>query len=326
MTSALEVVAARLGARAEADAPLGARTTYRVGGAAALLVEARDDSDLVAVAGALRGTELPVLVVGRGSNLLVADSGFAGLVVVLGGAYAEIDDAERFEGAGRDDPAGPDDPDRADGPGAAWSVRAGGAVALPVLARTTAERGYRGLEWAVGVPGSVGGAVRMNAGGHGADTRGCLLEAEVLDLCTGEARRGDADDLALSYRHSALAPTDVVTWAWFAVSRGDADDAQREVREIVRWRREHQPGGTNAGSVFKNPPGDAAGRLVEAAGMKGYRLGTAEVSNKHANFIQADRGGRADDVRALIDLVAATVREREGVTLETEVVLVGYDA
>ncbi len=300
----LELVASRLGALAQLDAPLGARTTYRVGGTAALLVEVRRDEDLAVVAAALEGTDVRVLVVGRGSNLLVADRGFAGLALVLGEPYGEIAEPEERDGA--------------------TSVRAGGAVALPVLARTLADRGLRGLEWAVGVPGSVGGAVRMNAGGHGSDTASCLLDAEVADLRSGTVERRTPESLGLSYRRSALGPTEVVTAARFAVAAGDPDTARAEVAEIVRWRREHQPGGTNAGSVFKNPPGDAAGRLVEASGLKGHRLGTAQVSPKHANFIQADRGGRADDVRALIEHVTSTVHDRTGVALETEVVLVGF--
>ncbi len=118
----------------------------------------------------------------------------------------------------------------------------------------------------------------------------------------------------------------MVTAGTFRLARGDRDAALGEVGDVVRWRRAHQPGGSNAGSIFANPPGDAAGRLVEAAGMRGHRLGTAQVSDKHANFIQADAGGRADDVAALIDLVVDTVRERTGVTLETEVMLVGFDS
>jgi UDP-N-acetylmuramate dehydrogenase len=277
-------------------------TTYRVGGAAALLVEARDDDDLAAVAQARRASSLPVLVVGRGSNLLVADAGFPGLAVTLGEGFGWID----IDGT---------------------KVRAGGAVALPVLARRTAAAALTGLEWAVGVPGSVGGAVRMNAGGHGSDVRSVLVAARLFDLDVGdrgEARDVPAADLALGYRRSAVAPSHVVVAAEFAVARGDRQAAEAEVAQIVRWRREHQPGGPNAGSVFTNPAGDAAGRLVDAAGLKGYRLGSAAVSTKHANFIQADEGGSADDVRTLIAFVRQRVLEQTGVLLQTEVHLVGY--
>lgn len=301
----LDVVAERLGPLAQRDAPLGARTTYRVGGTAALLVEATDRRELEAVARALEGCAVDVLVVGRGSNLLVADRGFEGLALAVAGSFGLVDDPS-------------------EDPGGAVTVRAGGAVALPVLARTLADQGLAGLEWAVGVPGSVGGAVRMNAGGHGDDTKGSLRTVELFDLRTGVWSTRDAGSLALTYRHSSLAPHEVVVAATFEVTRGDRDASRAAIAEIVRWRRAHQPGGANAGSIFTNPPGDSAGRLVEAAGMKGHRLGTAQVSEKHANFIQADANGRADDVVTLIGAVRETVRERAGVTLETEVVLVGF--
>ena len=305
-TTALSRVAEELGVLAHRDAPLGARTTYRVGGTAAILVEARTTADLAAVAASLRGAAVRVLVVGRGSNMLVADAGFDGIAVALAGQFDTIEEVG----------------DDADG---SVRVRAGGAVALPVLARRLADQGLTGLEWAVGVPGSVGGAVRMNAGGHGDDTASSLRDAEVFSLLDATTSLRAAGTLALSYRHSNLAAHEIVTAATFAVRRGDAAAAKRAIAEIVRWRREHQPGGPNAGSVFTNPPGEHAGRLVELAGAKGLRRGTAMVSPKHANFIQADPGGSADDVVALIEEVATLVRANTGVALSTEVVLVGFE-
>jgi len=304
--SDLDAIALRLGALAQRDAPLGARTTYRVGGTAAVLVEARTRGDLLALADALSGTAVEVLVVGRGSNMLVADGGFAGVAVVLAGDHEMIDEP-------------------VDADGGIVHVRAGGAVALPVLSRRLAERGLQGLEWAVGVPGSVGGAVRMNAGGHGDDTSSSLVCAEVFDLRAAAAATRAPESLALGYRRSSLREGEVVTAATFSLRRGDADAAKRAVAEVVRWRREHQPGGSNAGSIFANPPGDHAARLVEAAGAKGRRRGTAAVSDKHANFIQADAAGSADDVAALIDDVRRLVEEASGVSLRTEVVLVGFE-
>jgi len=300
-SAALEAMAGALDGLAVRDAPLGARTTYRVGGPAALLVEARDEADLAAVHGALlaAGAPVPVLVLGQGSNLLIADAGFPGLVVVLGAGFEHVEVGES-------------------------SVRAGGAAKLPVVARLTARAGLRGLEWAVGVPGSVGGALRMNAGGHGSDTAAVLSACRLFDLATGVAAVRGPERLALGYRASALGPADVVVWAEFSLTPGDRARAEGTVAEIVRWRREHQPGGSNAGSVFVNPEGDSAGRLVEAAGLKGLRLGTAAVSTKHANFIQADTGGRADDVWRLVRHVRATVLERTGVALVPEVRLVGF--
>ncbi|MGH9055568.1 MAG: UDP-N-acetylmuramate dehydrogenase, partial [Acidimicrobiales bacterium] len=289
-------------ARAVAGGDLGSLTTYRVGGRAALLVTVRCEPDLRVVASAVRASALPVLVVGRGSNLLVADSGFGGIAVVL--------DPEGF---GRIEVDGS-------------TVRAGAAVALPVLARQSVDAGRSGLEWAVGVPGSVGGAVRMNAGGHGSDTARTLRSCQVFDLedRARTARRFDVADLEYAYRHSSVTPSQVVVGAELSLGPGNPAAGREAIREIVRWRREHQPGGQNAGSVFTNPPGNSAGGLVEAAGLKGVRWGSASVSTKHANFIQADPGGSADDVRALIEQVRQEVERTQGVSLLTEVRLVGF--
>jgi UDP-N-acetylmuramate dehydrogenase len=302
---ALDAVAAelskRFGRRAVLDAPLGARTTYRVGGNAAVLVEVDSEADLRAVHEALLSGEgpVPVLVLGQGSNLLVADSGFHGVVLTLGQSFDWVDLHRTC-------------------------VRAGGATMLPVLARRAAAAGLRGLEWSVGVPGSVGGALRMNAGGHGSDTAAVLRRYRSLDLATGRTLEAPVERLGFAYRSSALGESEVVVWAEFGVEPGDAAEARAEVAEIVRWRREHQPGGSNAGSVFTNPVGDSAGRLVEESGLKGLRIGTATVSEKHANFIQADQGGSADDVRRLLDHVRGAVERRTGVALRTEVRLVGF--
>jgi UDP-N-acetylmuramate dehydrogenase len=296
----IEAAAAELGDLVRRDVPLGPLTTYRVGGPAALLVEAQGEADLRRIAAAVAATGVPVLVVGKGSNLLVADAGFPGLAVVLGEGLAEITVA-------------------------GTTVRAGGATPLPVLARRTVAAGLTGLEWAVGVPGSVGGGVRMNAGGHGSDVAATLVRVRVLDLATGEDGVVTAGDLALGYRCSAVTPDQVVVWAEFTLAPGDEEAGQAELAEIVRWRREHQPGGQNAGSVFTNPPGDSAGRLVDVAGAKGLRRGSAHVSTKHANFIQADAGGSADDVAALIAEVQARVLAATGVRLEPELRLVGFD-
>lgn len=284
----------------EEDVPLGPLTTYRVGGPATRFARLESDDDLRAAAALVRHEGLEVLVVGNGSNLLVADAGFPGLAVTLGDTFAALS----IEGT---------------------RARAGGATSLPVLARRTAAAGLRGLEWAVGVPGSVGGGVRMNAGGHGSDIAARLLRVRVFDLRTGDDGVVDSADLALAYRSSSIAPSQVVVWAEFEADPGDPDAAAAEIAEIVRWRRENQPGGQNAGSVFTNPDADSAGRLVDAAGCKGLRIGSAEVSTKHANFIQADPGGSADDVVALIHEVQRRVHDAFGVDLHPEVRLVGFE-
>ena len=300
MTDHIADAARLLGERARHDVPLGPLTTYRVGGAAALLTELNSEDDVRAVSNAVRETGVPVLLVGRGSNLLVADAGFPGLAVTLGGVFAQLELA-------------------------ATQVRAGGAVSLPVLARRTAAAGLTGLEWAVGVPGSVGGAVRMNAGGHGSDVSGSIVNARIFDLTAGDDREVAKDDLNLGYRTSAVRSHDAVLHATFALSEGDRAESEAQIAEIVRWRRENQPGGSNAGSVFTNPPGDSAGRLIDAAGLKGHRVGSAHVSPKHANFFQADEGGSADDVVALIEEVQRMVEERTGVRLNPELRLVGFE-
>lgn len=301
--SAVAVALEVLGPLGRPDEPLGARTTYRVGGPAAVGVTARTTADLALVGEAARASGLEVLVVGNGSNLLVADGGFAGIAVWLAGVFEELDIT----------------------PGDGWAeVRAGGAVRLPVLARRTATAGWGGLEWAVGVPGTVGGAVRMNAGGHGSDTAATLVGIHRFDLLTGDHGWVPAGELALGYRTSNLTDTDVVVDAVHRLRRTDPRAAERMIAGIVRWRRENQPGGQNAGSVFTNPPGDAAGRLIEAAGCKGLRWGTARVSPKHANFIIADDGGAADDVAELIGEVRRRVAEATGVVLATELRMVGF--
>ncbi len=300
-------MASKLGARAARRQPLGALTTYGVGGPAELVVQVDGPGDLAPVRAALIGSDLAVCVIGRGSNLLVADAGFKGVVVRLGPGFSVVEMP---------------DPGLAARP--PFVVRAGGATPLPVLARQAAEAGWSGLTWAVGVPGSVGGAVRMNAGGHGSDVAGCLLRYTWVDLLRDEGGTDDVAHLHYAYRSSAVAASHLVVEAEFEVTRGDAEAERAEVTAIVRWRRAHQPGGSNAGSVFTNPPGDSAGRLIEEAGLKGFRLGSAHVSHKHANFIQADKGGRADDVRALMEHVRTTVHSHSGVLLTAEVRLLGF--
>jgi UDP-N-acetylmuramate dehydrogenase len=296
----LDEVAAALGPLAARDVPLGPHTTYRVGGPAAVFVRVESDADLVGLTSVLRAHPVPVLVVGKGSNLLVADRGFAGLAIVLGDAFAAIE----VDGV---------------------TVRAGGAASLPVVARQSVAAGLTGFEWAVGVPGSIGGAVRMNAGGHGSDMAATLVGVRVLDLQRGEDTEMPADALDLGYRRSAVRAHQVVLRADLALARGDRSAGEAELAEIVRWRRANQPGGPNAGSVFTNPVGDSAGRLIDAAGLKGHRVGTASVSTKHANFIQVDRDGSADDVRRLMTEIAERVAEASGVTLHAETRLVGFD-
>ena len=283
------------------DVALGPLTTYRCGGTARFYAEVPDIDTLrrLLVARSAAG-DLPLLVLGRGSNVVVSDSGFPGLVVRLVGSFLAIDIAD-------------------DG-----TVTAGGAVPLARLARETVKRSRGGLEWCLGIPGSVGGAVRMNAGGHGSETAAWLLDAEILDAGTLELAQYEIGDLDLSYRHSALLDTDIVVQARYHTIAQRVEQGERLLREITRWRRRHQPGGTrNAGSVFKNPPGDSAGRIIDAAGLKGFRVGGAAVSTRHANFFVADQTATAQDVYDLVWTVRRMVADATSVTLEPEIRFVG---
>lgn len=288
-----------LAALATPDQRLDRFTTYRIGGPARWLAEVDSLDELLRLSAAIQSLPVPVFVLGRGSNLVVSDRGVDGVVVVLGPA---------FSGVAFDD----------------GRVMAGGATPLPVLARAAVKAGRGGLEWYVGIPGSVGGAVRMNAGGHGSDTAAWLLEAQVFDLASGVTRTETRETLEFAYRSSSLVDTDVVVTATFRSVPTDPVTAAATMREVSVWRRDHQPGGTfNAGSVFTNPPGDSAGRLIESVGLKGFRIGTAQVSHKHANFIEADPDGRSQDVYELVLEVQARIVEEVGITLVPEISFVG---
>jgi UDP-N-acetylmuramate dehydrogenase len=283
------------------DVPLGPLTTYKTGGPARLFAEigTRDDLDDLISSGLTSTCE--VLVLGRGSNLLVSDEGFDGLVVHLVGDFLGVDVEEEI-------------------------VTAGGAAPLSRVARKAVDSGLTGLEFFVGIPGSVGGAVRQNAGCFGVETSDRLLEASIVDLGTGERRLANVSDLELSYRHSNVGARQLVESASFQARRGDPDGGRRLMREVTRWRKENQPGGTlNAGSVFKNPPEVAAGELIDRLGLKGMRVGDVSVSEKHANFFVAGPNATAADIFRLVADVKDTVFERSGTILEPEIQFVGFE-
>ena len=303
-----ELEAALPGAVAR-DVPFAELSTYRVGGPVAVLVRVASEPDLLSVATVLAPHAPPTLVVGRGSNLLVADGGFPGVAIVLQGDFETITLPAEMPLPATETPV----------------VRAGTAVALPVLARRAAASGLAGLEFFVGIPGSVGGAVRMNAGGHGRETADVLLRAWVVDLLAPEEKPVECTpaELELGYRRSSVTRSQVVVAAELTATRDIPEACEARVDEIVRWRREHQPGGANAGSVFRNPPGDSAGRIIDAAGLKGFRVGGAVVSQKHANFFQAESGATAGDVQRLVAEVQRRVADATGVRLEPELLMVG---
>ena len=296
---------ALLGDRLTRDEPIGPYTTYRVGGAASLFMRAMSVEDLHAVSRALSKVAIPVLMLGRGSNMLVSESGFRGLAIALGPFAEQISL-----------PSVDQSP----------ILVAGAMSSLPVLARQSVSAGLRGFEWAVGVPGSIGGAVRMNAGGHGSDMIASLLSVRLFHLEKGIEANVSAANLGLRFRGSDLTDEHVVISATLRLAWGDKSEGESRLAEIVKWRREHQPGGQNAGSVFVNPVSGAssAGALIDELGLRDYRIGSAVVSAKHANFIQADEDGRADDVVELMTFVRQRVFEAHGIDLRSEIRLVGF--
>lgn len=299
LEAAAGILREETGGRARRGFPLAPLTSFRIGGPAALYLEAEAEEDLAAAARAVRETGLPVLVLGKGSNLLVSDEGFPGLVLRLG---------RSFRWAGRDGDV----------------ISAGGAMPLPALAGVALQHSLSGLEFGVAIPGSVGGAVRMNAGAHGHSLDEVLESIEVYALDQGRLRMIPAAQADLRYRDSSLPALSVVVGATVRLRPSTIEEIRERMDEARRWRRETQPlAEPNCGSVFKNPPGDHAARLVEAAGAKGLRVGGASVSRKHSNFIVAAEGASADDVLRLISLVQERVRDRFGVDLDTEVHVVG---
>jgi UDP-N-acetylmuramate dehydrogenase len=279
--------------------PLAPLTTFRVGGPAALYLEAQGERDLAAASRAVAASGIPWVVIGKGSNILVADEGFPGLVIRLGKGY---------RWAARE----------------GLRLRAGGAMPLPALSGVALAHSLAGLEYGVAIPASLGGAVRMNAGAHGRAMDEVIETIEVILIPEGVGQTLAATDAGFRYRHSGLPAGSVVTGATLLLGPGDPSEIRRLMDEARAWRRATQPlAEPNCGSVFKNPPSDHAARLVQEAGAKGLAMGGAMVSEKHANFIVARPGSTAGDVRRLIAEVQRRVRERSGVHLETEVQYVG---
>jgi len=310
-SEAIEHAFGLFNSRAKRNVDLSQFTTYKVGGTAALHMMVSSIDDLYLVSAVLAEVELPILVIGRGSNLLISDSGFKGLAITMSGLADHVDL-----------------PNRDEDPGVEPIALFGGSVALPVAARQSVARGLTGFEWGVGVPGSVGGAVRMNAGGHGSDMASSLTSVRMFHLRKGLEAHVNAVDLGLRFRGSALDDHHVVLSATVDLEWSNSPEAsEAELQEVVRWRRENQPGGQNAGSVFVNPePGKvSAGAVIDELDMRGLRVGSAQVSEKHANFIQADVGGSAQDVVALMAEVRRRVRDERGYVLRSEIRLVGFE-
>ncbi|MFL6238408.1 MAG: UDP-N-acetylmuramate dehydrogenase [Actinomycetes bacterium] len=298
-------VAARIaatGLEVQRDRPLGPLTTFGIGGPTAVFVEPSDVAQLVAMLRALGDSapdDVPVLVLGRGSNLLVSDAGFPGIVVRLGKGFAGV---------------------HRDGD----QVTAGAAMTMPQLAAWSAKQGLAGLEFAAAIPASVGGSVRMNAGAHGGEVGDHLVSAEVMLAPDGESQTLARAALGLAYRHSELPARSLVVAAKWQLSPDEPATIKSRLDRHREYRRATQPlRARSCGSTFTNPEGDSAGRIVEAAGLKGLRIGGARVSEKHANFIVVDSGTRATDVLAVIVEVRRAVLAAGGPRLEPEVRVVG---
>jgi len=287
------------GERLRPEFPLAALTSFRIGGPAALFVEAEGERDLEAASEAVRRTGIPWTVIGKGSNILVADAGFAGLVLRLG---------KGFRWAARD----------------GTLLHAGGSMPLPALAGVALAHSLAGLEFGVAIPASLGGAVRMNAGAHGRSMQEVVERVEMYSVTDATRSAISAEEAGFRYRGSSLAEGSVVVGATVALRAGEASQIRAGMEEARAWRRATQPlAEPNCGSVFTNPPGDHAARLVEAVGGKGEAVGRARVSEKHSNFIVARSGATAADVHRLIRLVQDRVAERFGVALEPEVQFIG---
>jgi UDP-N-acetylmuramate dehydrogenase len=288
----------RIGVKTSRDEPLARFTTMRVGGPADLFASVHNIHELRAIVRFARSRGVPLTLLGRGSDVVIADAGIRGLVV-----------QNRAEGSRIE--------------GERYIAESG--VPMARAATETQKAGLTGLEFGLAIPGTVGGAVWANAGAHDGDVAGILESADVL-LGDGTEARLTAAELELRYRDSRLKhhPDDVVLAATFRLATAEPGLIASRLDEIKRWRREHQPLGIpSAGSTFRNPSGDSAGRLIDGLGWKGRTRGGATVSPKHANFIVNDRKGTAADVRGLVDEVAAAVKRETGIVLEPEVVFLG---
>lgn len=299
LTRAEGILRAAAGDRVRTAFPLSPLTSFRLGGPAALYLEPEADADLAAAGEAIVATGVPFVVIGKGSNILVSDAGFPGVVLRLGRGYRWVArEGER--------------------------LTAGGSIPLPALAGVALRHGLAGLEFGVAIPATLGGAVRMNAGAHGGAMADVVERIVTYRLRDGRAQTLSAEEAGFAYRRSVLADDAVITGGVLRLATGEASEIHARMDQAREWRRRTQPlAEPNCGSVFANPEGDHAARLIDAAGGKGRRVGGASVSLKHANFIVAEPGARSSDVLALIRDIQRLVEDTAGVVLEPEVRLIG---
>jgi len=284
--------------RLVANAPLSDITWFRVGGPAQVLFTPADEADLAYFLKA-KPRDLPVFVIGLGSNLLVRDGGVEGVVIRLGRGFSEIN----VEDGSR--------------------LRVGTAVPDVKVARAAADAGIRGLAFYRGIPGSIGGALRMNAGAHGRETKDCLIGARAIDP-EGDIHVLSLTDMGFTYRHSSVPDNWIFTEATFEGVPGDPPGILKEMEEVADYREKNQPiKERTGGSTFKNPPGHSAWKLVDDAGCRGLRVGGAKVSEMHCNFLINDRQATGEDVETLGETVRARVKAKSGVTLNWEIIRLG---
>jgi len=285
-------------------ASLAPLTSWRIGGPCRAFAEPRSPEQVTAARREAERRGWPVILIGGGTNLLVADEGYPGLVIRYAGREHRLEVS-----------------------GSTATVRVGAGAALTQIARTTARVGWAGLAWAEGIPGTVGGAVVGNAGAYGGEIAGSLESLEIVQP-DGTREEWFAERMDYSYRSSILKGRDpagpAVVAAHFRLQRDDPAQLAAELDRIAAARRSTTPGGPSAGSVFRNPPGQPAGKLIDDAGCKGMRYGRAAVSMVHANHIINEGGALARDVLTLIEAVRARVRDAFGIVLELEVELVGF--
>jgi UDP-N-acetylmuramate dehydrogenase len=284
--------------RLVSGARLAEVTWFRVGGPAEVLFTPADESDLAYfLAGA--PPEVPVFVLGLGSNLLVRDGGIPGVVIRLGRGFGSIDALDGHR------------------------LKSGAAVPDVKVARAAADAGISGLAFYRGIPGSIGGALRMNAGAHGRETKDALVEARAVDRA-GRVHVLSNRDMGFTYRHCGLPEDWIFTEATFAGAPGDPATILAEMAEVADYRERNQPiRERTGGSTFKNPPGGSAWRLVDAAGLRGFRVGGAKVSEMHCNFLINAEGATAEDIERLGETVRARVRASSGIALEWEIIRIG---
>ena len=294
----LEKLSMIAGLKVKSDEPLARYTSMKIGGPADYFIEAQDDAALCQVLPLLGRHGAALCLLGNGSNVLISDRGVRGAVIRLAGIFKRVEWREDETGV---------------------SVEVGAAYPVTQLVREAARRGYAGLEFAEGIPGTVGGALVMNAGAYGSEFEKIVDGVEGIDS-DGRAIRYSRKDMTFTYRDSHWPAGAVVTHVRMRLRKEEAAQVSSKVRALVAKRKSSQPSGyPNSGSMFRNPPGDFAGRLIEAAGLKGKRIGQAQISERHANFIVNLGGARAEDVHRLMDLARAEVKKQFAVDLAAEV-------